>query len=79
VEPRWALFDLPRAALGGQTGLLVRSLRRGDDVDRGAWSSIEEIGRVSRGRNGVTAEVFRVFRVIGRGEERDAVILPRPG
>jgi 4-amino-4-deoxy-L-arabinose transferase-like glycosyltransferase len=86
VEPRWALFDLPRAELAGRTGLLVRSLRRGNDLDRSPWSSVEEVGSTRRTRAQVVAEEFRLYRVVGRQERPDGgaqggsvtVVLPRP-
>lgn len=79
VEPRWALFELPAAPVTGRTGILVRSVRRGDDLDRSRWSSTEEIGHASRVRDEVTAETFRLYRVIGGPEGSPAVTLPRPG
>ena len=78
LEPRWSLFALPGAAVEGQTGLLVRSARRGDDIDMRPWSSITEVGRIARGRGGFTAEEFRLFRVTARASEAAAVVLPRP-
>jgi 4-amino-4-deoxy-L-arabinose transferase-like glycosyltransferase len=79
AERRWQFFNLPAAELGGRSGLLIRSLRRDDDLDRGSWSSAEEIGHVRRAREGITAEEFRLFRVVGREGGEPAVVLPRAG
>jgi 4-amino-4-deoxy-L-arabinose transferase-like glycosyltransferase len=80
VERRWGLFDLPDAdqAIAGRSGILVRSARRGEDVDTRPWSSITEIGRIARGRRGLTAEEFRLYRVVGRASDAATVLLPRP-
>jgi 4-amino-4-deoxy-L-arabinose transferase-like glycosyltransferase len=80
VAPRWRFFDLPRAELAGRTGLLVRSLRRGPDIDRAPWERIDEVGRAARTRDGVTAEAFRLFRVEGRATSvPEVVVLPHTG
>ena len=78
IEPRWSLFDLPAASLAGRIGILVRSARRGDDVDRTPWSDVREIGQATRGRNGTIVETFGLFRVIGRDSTAQAALLPRP-
>jgi 4-amino-4-deoxy-L-arabinose transferase-like glycosyltransferase len=76
VEPRWALFDLPPAPIAGQVGVLVRSARQGNDVDRAPWSGMTEIGRTARQSGSAAIEVFRLYRVIGVGGVTDAVALP---
>ena len=86
TEARWALFDLPAASIDGRQGLLVRSLRRGEDVDTTPWAEIVEIGRVSRDNAGAAVEEYRLYRVRGhdlsrvRGREAGTpvVVLPRP-
>ncbi len=40
AEPRWALFALPQAPVGGQTGLLIRSQRRDGPPDPAPWPTI---------------------------------------
>lgn len=74
TERRWALFDLPPADIEGRDGLLVRSMRRGEDVDTSPWAEIAEIGHVSRG----DAEEYRLYRVRGRTAGTAVVVLPRP-
>ncbi len=78
TERRWALFDLPAAKTDFRQGLLVRSLRRGEDVDSTPWAEIAEIGRVSRDNGGTEIEAYRLYRVRGRDSGTPVVILPRP-
>ncbi|MEJ1978238.1 MAG: hypothetical protein WDN49_21070 [Acetobacteraceae bacterium] len=68
AEPRWTLFDLPHLALAGQSGLLVRSHRRGGAPDSAPWSSVQLIGTILRSRDGAVAEAYDVYRVVARGE-----------
>jgi hypothetical protein len=63
VEPRWALFNLPPAQLAGQTGILVRSTRHAGAPERGIWPGAVAIGQFARGRGGVTAETYTLYRV----------------
>ncbi len=81
VEPRWGFVALPPAGpvIADRTGLLVRSARRGEDLDPLPWAEITGIGEVIRGRNGMAAEGFRLYRVRGRASASVAVALPRPG
>lgn len=77
---RWGLFDLPAASVAGREGLLVRSLRRGPDVDTSLWAEIAEIaeiGRASRPAVGGEAEGYRLYRVRGRNGATPVVTLPR--
>ncbi len=76
AEARWRLFDLP-AALDGE-GLLLISQRRSDSPDPALWQDAVPIGTLTRGRGGVEAEAFRVYRVVLR-HGAPAVELPRPG
>ena len=81
VEPRWSYFALPSAAslASGRVGLLVRSARRADLPDPGAWAAIEPAGEVVRARGGVLAETYRLYRVVGSADPATAtVVLPRP-
>ena len=77
VEPRWALFDLPKPEIAGQTGILVRSARRGDDIDRAPWSTMTEIGEAQRSRDNATIERFRLLLVTARASPVPMAILPR--
>jgi Dolichyl-phosphate-mannose-protein mannosyltransferase len=61
IEPRWALFDLPRVA-GGQ-GIFLCSERRLRTLDTTPFSQVERIGTLARGRGGQVAERYAVFRV----------------
>jgi 4-amino-4-deoxy-L-arabinose transferase-like glycosyltransferase len=78
VEPRWALFDLPAAPLAGETGLLVRSTRRTDIPEHGIWPGAVAIGQFARGRGGVTAETYILYRVQAP-RHTPAVKLPAAG
>ncbi len=66
-EPRWALFALPQADLAGRTGLLVRSQRRHGPPDPAPFLSVQPAGTVTRGRGGVLAETYDLYRVVARG------------
>ncbi|WP_270937546.1 glycosyltransferase family 39 protein [Falsiroseomonas oryzae] len=78
LDPRWALFDLPRPAMG-VTGLLVQSERRHDVP---FWPGAEPGGRAEgpllRSRRGIEAERYRTFRVTTRPDMPPAALLPRP-
>ena len=84
VEPRWGYFDLPRAAIAGQVGVLVRSLRRAGPPNAAPWASVQALGTVWRRRGGAKVEGFRLYRVVGRpmadgaGPAVPAAVLPRP-
>jgi 4-amino-4-deoxy-L-arabinose transferase-like glycosyltransferase len=80
VEPRWGFFRLPRADLTGRTGLLLRSDRACGAPDPKLWSSVVPLGRLVRGREGVVAETYQLYRVTGAGGRPGsiAVYLPRP-
>jgi hypothetical protein len=80
AEPRWSLFALPdaSAAIDGQPGLLVRSARRDDHPDPSRWAEITPLAGLTRARNGMTAESFRLYRVVGRPGDATIVVLPRP-
>jgi 4-amino-4-deoxy-L-arabinose transferase-like glycosyltransferase len=78
IEPRWALFALPPADVAGQTGILVRSERRGDPPDPADWSQIVPIGEAARTQNGGIAEGYRLFRVTARAGGTPAAVMPRP-
>jgi 4-amino-4-deoxy-L-arabinose transferase-like glycosyltransferase len=80
ADPRWALFDLPdaRPEVIGRVGLLLRSARLDDRPDMADWSEITPLGEVTRSRGGMTAEVFRLYRVVGRAGNVPIAEMPRP-
>jgi 4-amino-4-deoxy-L-arabinose transferase-like glycosyltransferase len=83
VEPRWALFALPRATprIAGQVGLLVQSARRATRPDPAPWQTMEQIGTATRGRGQEVAESYRLWRVVGAniaGRDDNSAMLPRP-
>ena len=84
VDARWSLFNLPAGApvVEGRTGLLLRSARRDDAPDPSNWASIARLGMLVRARDGMTAETFRLYRVVGRSGEavgrEPMAVMPRP-
>ena len=78
LDDRWSLFALPDAhpVITGQTGILIRSARRDDAPDPRTWASITPIGSIDRARNGMVAESFRLYRVVGRDSAAPIVIMP---
>ena len=76
VGAGWTLFDLPRPQTAGQVGILVRSERRGGDIDRGPWADIQEIGEAVRQRDGLVMERYRLFRVVARRQNAGEAVLP---
>jgi 4-amino-4-deoxy-L-arabinose transferase-like glycosyltransferase len=80
VESRWADFALPDGtrAIDGRTGLLLHSARRGDAPDAADWATLAPAGDLLRSRGGVTAEVFRLYRVRGQAGGEPIVVMPRP-
>jgi hypothetical protein len=74
TDSRWALTSLPPAPIAGQSGLLLRDIRRTDPVDRALWPDAERIGTVERA--GAPAGEFAVFRVVAAGASRDEVEMP---
>lgn len=79
IDPRWALFSLPdgHTVTDDAVGLLVQSARRATPPDPPEWASIVEIGTVERNRNGVTAEAYRLYHVIGARISMPEVLLPK--
>jgi 4-amino-4-deoxy-L-arabinose transferase-like glycosyltransferase len=76
TDPRWRLFDVPRVSLAGRSGLLVLSNRDNRVPDRHLWASAELVGQLERGRHGVVAETYRLYRVTGRAGAA-AALLPQ--
>jgi 4-amino-4-deoxy-L-arabinose transferase-like glycosyltransferase len=77
TDPRWRMFDVPRVSLAGRSGLLVLSDRDNRVPDRRLWASAELVGHMERGRHGVVAETYRLYRVTGRSGAA-AARLPQP-
>ena len=65
AESRWALFALPPAQFKNQTGLLIRSLREAGPPDPKLWPGATLVGTLFRGRAGIEAERYHLYRVTG--------------
>jgi 4-amino-4-deoxy-L-arabinose transferase-like glycosyltransferase len=78
VSGRWRLFDLPRAARNAQTGILVRSTRRGPVTDTHTWAKAELIGTIARRHGDAAIESYYLYRVAGIVDPTDSAVLPRP-
>ncbi|MBV9756077.1 MAG: glycosyltransferase family 39 protein, partial [Alphaproteobacteria bacterium] len=78
IDPRWALFALPdaRPFMPGRTGLLVQSIRRTTPFDAVGWPAITPVGTITRARDGVPADRYRLYRVVGPRQGTSAVVLP---
>jgi hypothetical protein len=63
------MFDLPRAPIAGQVGVLVQT---GSDLDRTLWSSVTELAAAKRG-----IQTFRIYRVTTSARPADARLLVR--
>lgn len=79
VDARWSFFHLPdgRALIAGRTGLLLRSARREDAPDAADWSRATPLGLLARRRNGVAAEEYRLYRVVGRPGAMPVGVMPQ--
>ncbi|HEX2943143.1 MAG TPA: glycosyltransferase family 39 protein [Rhodopila sp.] len=75
VDAHWAFINLPRPALGGRIGLLVRDERNAAPPDSSRWTDAERIGTVLR--PGVTPGRYAVYRVTGTASQDSAASLPR--
>ncbi|RFD18445.1 4-amino-4-deoxy-L-arabinose transferase, partial [Komagataeibacter melaceti] len=71
MEARWALFDLPHGVSGD--GIMVCNPRRTFSHD--AFTSVERIGTLLRGRHGRTAEAVDLYRVHMRDDLSPALRL----
>ncbi len=80
LEGRWALFRLPdaRPALAGRPLLLLHSARRDERLHTDALAAPRQIATLTRGRDGMAAEQFRLYRATGRHGEQPAALMPRP-
>jgi 4-amino-4-deoxy-L-arabinose transferase-like glycosyltransferase len=76
IDPRWALFQLPEAALYGAPVLLVRSQREAGPPDPRLWSDLSPAGIVIRARHGIAAETYQLYRAVWRGAGASPVRLP---
>ena len=53
--------------------------RGGEDApDTADWAQITEVGRIARTRDGMTAEDFLLYRVVGRAGAVPVAVMPRP-
>jgi 4-amino-4-deoxy-L-arabinose transferase-like glycosyltransferase len=77
MEPRWASFRLPSGAatLARGPGLLLRPARRADPPDPRDWASATPVAELIRAR-GVTAETYRLYRVVARPGGTASALLP---
>jgi 4-amino-4-deoxy-L-arabinose transferase-like glycosyltransferase len=70
-DPRWLLFNLPHPGMtlpAGETGLLIRTMRRHTPPDAAPWASMTDMGEIGRGRYGRIGESYRVYTVtVGPG------------
>jgi 4-amino-4-deoxy-L-arabinose transferase-like glycosyltransferase len=73
TDDRWALTRLPPARIAGQSGLLLRDIRRVDPPDPNDWAAAEQIGTASRA--GAPAGEFAIYRVLAANRS-DGVLLP---
>jgi 4-amino-4-deoxy-L-arabinose transferase-like glycosyltransferase len=69
---RWDLFDLPSPA-AGQSGLLIRSERRGGQP---TWPGARQTGEVLRSRKGIEAERYRLHAVRIEEAQSPLALLP---
>ena len=75
IGDRWSLFTLPSPA-PGQTGLMIRSTRRGEGPS--TWPGAVPLGELARTRDGVEAERYRLLRVETPAGPQPLAVLPRP-
>ena len=81
VEDRWRLFALPPAAPEGRPGLLVTTMRQASPPDARPWQSLTLLGTLTRSRNGMMAEGFRLWSALPRPAGPGGPVLtrlPRP-
>ena len=76
VEPRWAYFSLPRPEISDETGVLIRSERRGGEPDARVFAEARPVGEVVRARDGAVIERYRVF-VVRLEPGAVAAVMPR--
>lgn len=76
VEPRWAYFSLPHPEVSNETGVLIRSERRGSDPDPLAFATAEQVGEVVRSRDGAVIERYRVL-IVRLRPGAVAAVMPR--
>ena len=73
----WVPMDLARAAADGRRGLLLRPARYGDRVDPALWREAAPLPDLSRVRDGVEVERYRVFLVRAAEGVSPGAVLPR--
>ena len=77
VDGRWSTTDLPRVAIGAESGLLVNNAPLTDRPLSAAWSRATEIGRIARRRGPERMEIYWLYRVTAAAGA-EAVRMPRP-
>jgi 4-amino-4-deoxy-L-arabinose transferase-like glycosyltransferase len=75
-EPRWTVFDRP-AAVTSAPGLLIISARHTAGPNPDLWQTATLLGTLDRGRHGIVAETYRLYRVTLR-PGAPAIQLPGP-
>lgn len=75
VDDHWAFINLPRPALDGRMGLLVRDARNTAPPDPSRWANAERVGTVER--PGITPGSYAVYRVSGTAFREKAALLPQ--
>ena len=80
LEGRWSLFRLPdaRPVLEGRPLLLLHSARRDERLETDDLAAPRPLATLTRGRDGLAAEEFRLYRATGRHGAQPAALMPRP-
>jgi hypothetical protein len=78
IDPRWADFDLPRAAIVGKFGLLVRSDIAETSRVPTPWLDETLLVATARRHGGENIQPFMLDRIVAKQNYPGAVILPRP-
>jgi 4-amino-4-deoxy-L-arabinose transferase-like glycosyltransferase len=79
IDARWAFFALPDATplIAGRPGLLLRSARHPEPPTSADWFAIGAPLSALRARDGVVAERYRLYPVVGRAGTTPVAVLPR--
>jgi 4-amino-4-deoxy-L-arabinose transferase-like glycosyltransferase len=79
TDARWRLFGLGSAGnvIEGRRGLLLRPARLGPPTDAAIWAAFGQPLPVARARDGLVAEQYNLYPVIGAAGIPAVVALPR--